>query len=172
MVGIPADLSAGGARAADILVDEPRDPGGVPEREVASVRWAVAAAADGTIVGVGAETESVAETVDEVRSLLAIGLPLLVVVLGIVTWRATGRTLRPVRRIRTTADGISADTLGDRVPVPDTSKAAADAMAGRRRGRVTSQKVRSLPAPNMRACSSNRPSRPAQKEPTVRATTA
>ncbi len=120
VVDAPPDLSVGGARSADILVEEPQELSGAVEREVTTFRWAVASASDGTLVGVGAETESVAETVGEVRRLLAIGLPILVVVLGIVTWGATGRTLRPVQRIRTTAEGISAETLSDRVPVPET----------------------------------------------------
>lgn len=120
VVGMPPDLTVGGARGSEMLVDEPQELGGPPEQELAEVRWAVASAADGTLVGVGFETETVGETVGEVRNLLAVGLPLLVVVLGLVTWRATGRTLRPVEEIRTTAEGIGAETLHDRVPVPDT----------------------------------------------------
>ena len=120
VVGMPPDLTVGGARGSEMLVDEPQELGGSPERELVDVRWAVASAADGTLVGVGFETETVGETVGEVRQLLAVGLPLLLVVLGLVTWRATGRTLRPVEEIRSTAEGIGAETLHDRVPVPHT----------------------------------------------------
>lgn len=120
VVGPPPDLAVGGARGSEILVDEPGETGGSSEQELADVRWAVASAADGTLVGVGFETESIGQTVGEVRNLLAVGLPMLLVVLGLVTWRATGRTLRPVEQIRATAEGIGADTLHDRVPVPGT----------------------------------------------------
>ena len=49
---------------------------------------------------------------------------------------------------------------------------AADAMAGRSAGRVTSQKARHLDAPNVRAASSVRGSSPSQSPPTTRTTTA
>lgn len=120
VVGIPGDLAIGGARGAEVLVNERQEHSGDPERELAQVRWAVAGAADGTLIGVGFETETIGQTVREVRNLLALGLPLLVLVLGLVTWRATGRTLRPVEQIRATAEGIGSETLDDRVPVPET----------------------------------------------------
>jgi signal transduction histidine kinase len=52
--------------------------------------------------------------------LLAVGVPVLVVVMGIVTWAATGRSLRPVDRMRTEVDTIRTARPDARVEVPDT----------------------------------------------------
>lgn len=52
--------------------------------------------------------------------LLAVGLPLLLLVVAGSTWRAVGRGLAPVERIRASADAISGARPDDRVPVPPT----------------------------------------------------
>ncbi|WIB76305.1 HAMP domain-containing sensor histidine kinase [Curtobacterium sp. MCPF17_002] len=52
--------------------------------------------------------------------LLAFGVPALVVVMGIVTWVVTGRSLRPVERMRTEVDTIRTAQPDARVEVPDT----------------------------------------------------
>ncbi|WP_208321867.1 HAMP domain-containing sensor histidine kinase [Curtobacterium sp. PhB25] len=52
--------------------------------------------------------------------LLAGGVPVLVLVLGIVTWSVTGRSLRPVERMRTEVETIRAAQPDARVVVPDT----------------------------------------------------
>ncbi|WP_185094252.1 cell wall metabolism sensor histidine kinase WalK [Curtobacterium sp. PhB137] len=52
--------------------------------------------------------------------LLAGGVPVLVLVLGIVTWSVTGRSLRPVERMRTEVETIRAAQPHARVVVPDT----------------------------------------------------
>lgn len=52
--------------------------------------------------------------------LLAVGVPVLVLVLGIVTWSVTGRSLRPVERMRTEVETIRAAQPDARVVVPDT----------------------------------------------------
>ncbi|WP_123313683.1 cell wall metabolism sensor histidine kinase WalK [Curtobacterium sp. JUb34] len=52
--------------------------------------------------------------------LLAVGVPVLVLVLGMVTWSVTGRSLRPVERMRTEVETIRAAQPDARVVVPDT----------------------------------------------------
>lgn len=52
--------------------------------------------------------------------LLAVGVPVLVVVMGLVTWVVTGRSLRPVDRMRTEVDTIRTARPDARVVVPDT----------------------------------------------------
>ncbi|HEV7762502.1 MAG TPA: HAMP domain-containing sensor histidine kinase, partial [Acidimicrobiales bacterium] len=61
------------------------------------------------------------ESVDVVSSLLAVGLPLLLLVVAATTWRMVGRALAPVEAIRVTADGVSTADLSGRVPAPTSS---------------------------------------------------
>ncbi len=58
------------------------------------------------------------ESADIVASLLWKGIPLLLVVVGVTTWRAAGRALAPVDAIRAEVDAISATELSRRVPDP------------------------------------------------------
>ncbi|WP_441251703.1 sensor histidine kinase [Kitasatospora sp. McL0602] len=60
-----------------------------------------------------------ADAVDETTgALLAVGLPLLVLTVALVTWRVTGRALRPVEAIRAEVAEITGRDLYRRVPVP------------------------------------------------------
>jgi signal transduction histidine kinase len=52
--------------------------------------------------------------------LLLIGLPAVLLLLGITTWVVTGRALRPVAAIREEVDAIGAEDLHRRVPEPNT----------------------------------------------------
>ena len=52
--------------------------------------------------------------------LLAVGVPVLVLVLVAVTWAVTGRSLRPVEQMRTKVETIRAARPDARVEVPDT----------------------------------------------------
>jgi signal transduction histidine kinase len=63
-------------------------------------------------------TETVTEATAAVGGLLAIGLPLLLVVVGATTWILVGRALAPVEAIRAEVDAISGDALHRRVPDP------------------------------------------------------
>jgi signal transduction histidine kinase len=62
------------------------------------------------------------DDVDEARHLVALallfGVPLLLVVVGLVTWRMVGRTLRPVEDMREEVERISSTELDRRVPTP------------------------------------------------------
>jgi signal transduction histidine kinase len=63
-------------------------------------------------------TETVTEATAAVSGLLAVGLPLLLVVVGATTWVLVGRALAPVEAIRAEVDAISGDALHRRVPDP------------------------------------------------------
>ena len=68
----------------------------------------------------GESLQNADDTTAAVITVLAVGLPLLVVIVAAVTWWAVGRTLRPVRRITRTMADITASDLHRRVPLPDT----------------------------------------------------
>ncbi|MGH3880834.1 MAG: sensor histidine kinase [Actinophytocola sp.] len=58
------------------------------------------------------------ESTQVLVQLLAVGLPLLLVVVGVTTWRVVGRALAPVAAIGGEVDAISAAELHRRVPEP------------------------------------------------------
>ena len=66
----------------------------------------------------GKSLETVTEPVRVVSGLLLIGIPLLVLVGGLTTWRVVRRALMPVESIRAEVEGISTGDLDRRVPVP------------------------------------------------------
>jgi len=70
------------------------------------------------LVVAGGSLDRVTETGDAAVGLLAIGIPLLLVVLGWVIWNVVGRSLAPVEAIRTEVDAISSKALHRRVPRP------------------------------------------------------
>jgi signal transduction histidine kinase len=67
---------------------------------------------------VARSTEIVTEAAGAVGGLLAIGVPLLLVVVAGTTWFVVGRALAPVEAIRAEVDAISATALHRRVPDP------------------------------------------------------
>ena len=69
-------------------------------------------------VVLGRSLETVVETRREVAVLLAVGVPLLLVVVGFVTWMIAGRVLAPVDAIRKEVEAISVKELHRRVPDP------------------------------------------------------
>jgi signal transduction histidine kinase len=73
----------------------------------------------GTItVLVGRNLDTVRESVSVVTGILAVGLPILLVVVGIITWVVVGRALAPVEAIRQGVSEISGTQLQRRVPIP------------------------------------------------------
>jgi signal transduction histidine kinase len=70
---------------------------------------------------VGASLEAVSETVAVVQSVLAVGLPLLLLVLALSAWVAIGRALRPVESVRREVAAVTGAGLDRRVGVPATS---------------------------------------------------
>jgi signal transduction histidine kinase len=69
---------------------------------------------------VATSLEQVDLTTARLALLLAAGLPVLLLVVGLATWRAVGRALRPVEQIRSSAASIGGAEPGARVPVPPT----------------------------------------------------
>ncbi|MGH8902289.1 MAG: sensor histidine kinase [Egibacteraceae bacterium] len=86
---------------------------------------AVAVAADtpdGPLTVVVARTlDTVNEPIQIVSGLLATGLPALLLVVALTTWKVVGRALAPVEAIRREVDEISAAELHRRVPDPPSS---------------------------------------------------
>lgn len=70
------------------------------------------------VVTVAVSLEDVADSTAALLVPLAVGLPLLVLLVGGTTWVATTRALAPVERIRREAEQITGDRLDRRVPEP------------------------------------------------------
>ncbi|MFC9328515.1 ATP-binding protein [Kitasatospora sp. NPDC057015] len=82
---------------------------------------------DGVLtVHVGASLRSADAAVDTTTAALAVACPLLLLTVGLVTWRATGRALRPVEAIRAEVAAISDRALHRRVPLPRSEDEIAD----------------------------------------------
>jgi signal transduction histidine kinase len=75
--------------------------------------------ADGELtVTVAAPVDQVGHSLAAVQRALTVGLPLVVGLVALATWRIVGRALRPVELIRVEAAAIGASTLHRRVPEP------------------------------------------------------
>ena len=115
----PVPATIGDVSTVDILVEE-RKPDEV-ERERMDLRVGSVLTADGTLVVLaGAETEVIDETLSGLVQLFVLAVPILGLLVGGVTFFTAGRVLEPVGRIRTQAEGIGGETLGERVPVPES----------------------------------------------------
>jgi signal transduction histidine kinase len=68
----------------------------------------------------GASLEAVDTATTTVMGLLAVGVPVLVLLMGIGTWIVVGRSLRPVERIRREVAEVGGASRGARVAVPGT----------------------------------------------------
>lgn len=71
------------------------------------------------VLAVPAEDDT--ETLTTVAMLLAVAVPMLLALVALTTWLVVGRALAPVNRIRREVDGITAERLHRRVPVPDSA---------------------------------------------------
>lgn len=82
--------------------------------------WATRAEGpDGAVtIYVGTSLESVVETIKTLRTSLLVGVPLLLGILGLVTWFVIGRALRPVDDMRSEVAAITHEDLGRRVAEP------------------------------------------------------
>lgn len=72
-------------------------------------------------VYVAASLEQVEASVNALKAILGIGLPVLLALVGGTTWIIVGRALRPVEAIRAEVADISAHDLSRRVPDPGMS---------------------------------------------------
>ncbi len=73
---------------------------------------------DGALVIVAHPLVDVLESTHFVTRVLAIGLPVVLALVGLTTWYVVGRSLAPVAAIRAEADRITAADLSRRVPSP------------------------------------------------------
>jgi signal transduction histidine kinase len=73
-----------------------------------------------TTVYAGDNLETVDDATEQLAKLLAVGLPLLVGLVALTTWKVTGRALRPVEAIRSEVNAIGERELHRRVPEPTT----------------------------------------------------
>jgi signal transduction histidine kinase len=67
---------------------------------------------------VGSPLDGVRRSVSTLEGTLAVGLPFLVALVGLLAWVVTGRALRPVEAMRAEVEEISGGTLHRRVPDP------------------------------------------------------
>ncbi len=67
---------------------------------------------------VGYSLDAVDESVRSLTALLVLGLPLLVLIVGLITWLTTTRALRPIETMRRDVESMTADKLFERVTVP------------------------------------------------------
>jgi signal transduction histidine kinase len=70
---------------------------------------------------VAGSLESVQNSTDSLTRLLLLGLPIMLLFVGVITWVVTGRALHPVAAIRAEVEAIGAEDLHRRVPEPGTS---------------------------------------------------
>ncbi|MEV4813900.1 sensor histidine kinase [Micromonospora avicenniae] len=106
--------------AAGRSLREQRDLPAAGEDPFRVVATGVATAAGPRTVLVGQSLRPVNESGEVVTAVLATGMPILLVVVGVATFWFVGRSLRPVEAIRSRVAGITARDLHARVPVPGT----------------------------------------------------
>ncbi|MFG1625226.1 sensor histidine kinase [Kribbella sp. NPDC049227] len=94
------------------------EPPGYPEDFV----FAAAPLATGGDVIVGKPLVDVLDSTRFVRRVLLVGVPLMMLIVGGVTWVVTGRILAPVTAIRREVDEITATELHRRVPAARTDE--------------------------------------------------
>lgn len=92
----------------------------VPSDDEPFLAYATSVASDDDAIRliVGRSLEPVLETTALVGSLLAVALPLVVLLVGGITWAVVGRALAPVERMRREVAAISAAELHRRLPPP------------------------------------------------------
>lgn len=88
------------------------------DRFLFAVRTYIAPTDALVVVSVGAPLDDVHDAVGSLTRGLAVGIPLVVVVLAALVWWLVGRTLRPVEAIRAGASEIGGSDLHRRVPTP------------------------------------------------------
>lgn len=76
------------------------------------------AAADGSVVVAGRSLDDVKEARDAVLAGLALGVPLLTCLVGMMTWLLVGRALRPVEAMLREVERITEQAMDRRLPVP------------------------------------------------------
>lgn len=74
---------------------------------------------DGSVasIGVSSPLRPVSDSLNTLKGLLIIAVPLLSVVTAVITWSAATRALKPVHSLTLQAKAITADNISDRLPV-------------------------------------------------------
>jgi signal transduction histidine kinase len=109
--GLPpvARLRPGTSATVDVPIDDD---------DFLAVAVAAATPQGQRIVVVARAIDMIGEATRIVTALLAVGLPVLLLVVAATTWKVVGRALAPVEAIRAEVDEISAAALHRRVPDP------------------------------------------------------
>jgi signal transduction histidine kinase len=99
--------------------------------QVTPARFAITQATVETTAGplvlnVASPLEGIRVTVDRVAEALLFAVPMMVVLVGAMTWFMTGRALRPVSAITGRVQDITGSTLHERVPEPHTDDEIAE----------------------------------------------
>ena len=89
----------------------------VPELEDPYAVYAQATS-NGDLIVVGLSEEQSARATSTAVLLMAIGVPIVVLLIAVVVWLAIGRALRPVEAMRSEAATITTEHLHRRLPVP------------------------------------------------------
>ncbi len=117
------EVLAAGAEAPDTALAPELAPGQSSTVQIPSdddpflVVAAVAQGPDGArTVLVGRTLDLVEESTEVVTALLAVGVPILLLVVGVIAWLLVGRSLAPVEAIRGEVEEISATELHRRIP--------------------------------------------------------
>lgn len=111
---LPAPAQAPDAPAVD--VETSQVPGDEARSRVASTT--VVSSGQRFVVSAAVPEDGVASTIGTVVTLLAVGVPILVVVTGAAAFVLVGRSLKPVEGIRREVAAISARRLDERIAVP------------------------------------------------------
>ena len=110
----------GGTFDDDVVV-ELVEPGAQPTTQpFARAVSAEATTQDGTTIVVWRTLEDVDEATRVAAWSLAVGIPVLLLVVAGTTWWVVGRALRPVEAVRAEVEAVSGSELHRRVPVSDT----------------------------------------------------
>lgn len=121
-IGPAVSLALPGVNEPVSVFDEPKPPSVRVVADVDLISHSEDVVVAGRRLRVTASTPAtlVKDNTAALRRSLAAGFPVLVVLVGFITWLLTGRSLRPVERMRAEVEEISAHTLDRRVPAPPT----------------------------------------------------
>ena len=118
IVGSPAVKVARSTAKGTAPADKDLKPLGLELHQ--QVTTIIADTPDGEVVIRAGVSLGAADAAESVTALtLAVGCPLLLLTVTLVTWRVCGRALRPVEAIRTEVSSIGEQDLHRRVPIPN-----------------------------------------------------
>ena len=119
---VSASANLAGAEPITSLRPGIRNISNVPERpeEFRVLVREISSGSEQMTLLVGVNIDDVTDPVTILTRLLAVTVPAVVLVLGALTWWLTGRTLRPVEKMRVELAEITGSNLGRRVAEPAT----------------------------------------------------